>query len=333
MSFNDFILTLAWPDSLARSANGPYDPLLKPLNLYRDGFYKAGHAALLLIEAKSGTIKYFDFGRYITPAGNGRIRSEKTDPEVVFNIKAVLTKGEITNLAEIVEYTANHPETHGDGILYSCLQKHINANAALHFMNEQQNLGHIPYGPFQFGGSNCSRFVAKTIQQSTRKGGLKFIYPIYGTPSPLGNIFNSSENDVFKFEANAVQVQVKTRFTLHLRELTKHLFFKRNEKIPKSSQQLEGTLEPPAREQSIPQHAQWLGGTGAGAWYYIKQKSGTNFIVGRAQKNGHIDFELPFKTVNKKFTIESKFEFSYPSHAQTMTIIQGGEKIIFSRVL
>ena len=134
MAYNDFIIPLAWPEAPVRTAGGPYDKFLALFNLYRNGYYKAGHAAFLLVNSENGDVDYYDFGRYISPNKNGRARSKFTDPEVVFEIKAQIENGEIVNYYEIVKAIGTHPQTHGDGTLYTGIQKGINHAKAVEFI-------------------------------------------------------------------------------------------------------------------------------------------------------------------------------------------------------
>lgn len=333
MKFTDFIITLAWPESLARTAEGPYDSISRSVNIFRDGFYKAGHAAFLLINEATGSVQYFDFGRYITPSKNGRIRSQKTDPELLFSIKAEITNGKISNLAKLIEYTGNHKHTHGSGVLYAGVQKNINHQLASEYITEKQSLPYIPYGPFHIGGTNCSRFVAQTIAKSLKKRGSKFLYPFYGTPSPLGNIYNSSEKICWKFNNSQVEQLDKYGILKHLNLLSSLLFFRKDESIPLTKQDTKGTIEPPNKLHSIPNYAQWLGGIGAGAWYFLDEIIDQQFKFGRQQADGHLDFKFWFETKNANFNPNLPFVFIYSCHALKLTISQNSKTFIFFRVL
>ena len=46
--------------------------------------YRVGHSAIILINNELESINYFDFGRYHTPNGFGRVRDEVTDPDLKF---------------------------------------------------------------------------------------------------------------------------------------------------------------------------------------------------------------------------------------------------------
>ena len=70
---NDFIITLAWPEGMVVAAGAWYDKIASS-----NGKYRVGHSALVLINAKTKKTHYFDFGRYHTPKGYGRVRDVDT---------------------------------------------------------------------------------------------------------------------------------------------------------------------------------------------------------------------------------------------------------------
>lgn len=90
---NGIIIILSYPDTIVRPAY--WEPSSKIWPLFGIGgkhAVQAGHAALLLIKKESSEINYFDFGRYITSYGNGRVRSKETDPELMIPLKAKFEK-------------------------------------------------------------------------------------------------------------------------------------------------------------------------------------------------------------------------------------------------
>lgn len=329
MQYNDFIIPLAWPEAPVRTAGGPYDKLLEKFKLYKNGYYKAGHAAFLLINSKNGDVEYFDFGRYISPDKNGRARSKETDPEVAVEIKAKFKHGNIENLDDILIYIDQHPHTHGDGTMYAGIQKNINYTKAKEFIGKIQEKPYTPYGPFVVGGTNCSRFVAQTIAYSKKGSGLKFIYPWYFTPAPLGNIFYSSEKLIFKVKNKHVeQIKVKgerNQFKF-MREI---MMFTSNESTPDPSKAHLNKITPP--ENKISDTAQWLGGIGAGAWYDVLEKNNKKIKVKRTQGTGHVDFEYWFEG-DVELNLDIPFEFQYGSHGNQILIKQNTSTLKFTRL-
>ena len=82
------ILALAYPDVFVRQTEAKYNYALSKLGVVHEGAVCAGHAALILVDGSSGDLHYADFGRYITPIGLGRARTELTDPDVKIKFKA-----------------------------------------------------------------------------------------------------------------------------------------------------------------------------------------------------------------------------------------------------
>ena len=62
----DYIIPLAWPNLMVISAGSWYDFITRALGITKNGKYRAGHSAFLLVNSKTGKIFYFDFGRYHT---------------------------------------------------------------------------------------------------------------------------------------------------------------------------------------------------------------------------------------------------------------------------
>lgn len=325
MNFKDYIIPLAWPESLTKTANGPYDKLLTTFNIHKQGYYKTGHAAFLLIEGITGKIEYFDFGRYISPFKNGRIRSAETDPELIIHQKAIIQNKQIINLKEILEQISINQETHGSGNLYASVLSTVNYNLALQYIQKKQNIPFIPYGPFHIGGTNCSRFVAQTINKSIKKGGFKFLFPIYGTPSPLGNVFNTDSYDYYKIANGKIEQLRKPNRLSQLNLIRSKLLFNSQDRIPIPAKEI-------IKLESIPKNAQWLNGTGAGAWYTMESQINNKFKITRFQVNGKKDFELTYTPQSTSFQLEDQYHFTYPSHAKEVNIIQNGKTHLFTRV-
>ena len=79
---------LAYPDTFVTMSDEWICKLLPLVGLGTRDYIKAGHAALILIENRTGVARYFDFGRYVTPKGHGRVRGANTDAELEIPFKA-----------------------------------------------------------------------------------------------------------------------------------------------------------------------------------------------------------------------------------------------------
>ncbi len=184
MMKKDFIITLAWPEGSVTAAGAWYDKILSS-----NGKYRVGHSALILINTTTKKANYFDFGRYHTPKGYGRVRDLETDPEISI-IDPIIDKGEIINIKEILVQLYSIKATHGEGKLYASVLKEIDFDRAFFTAKKMQQKGMLPYGPFVKNGTNCSRFVAKVIRSSglplIKK--LRLKYPFCISPSPKRNV-------------------------------------------------------------------------------------------------------------------------------------------------
>tara|TARA_Y100000589_G_C27147223_1_gene627366 strand:+ start:333 stop:1334 length:1002 start_codon:yes stop_codon:yes gene_type:complete len=332
MIYNDFIIPLAWPEAPVRTAGGPYDKFLELFKLYRNGYYKAGHAAFLLINHKNLAVEYFDFGRYIAPDKNGRARSKETDPEVVFNIKAEIKDGSVVNFTEIIKGIGAHPQTHGEGTLYAGIQEGINYDKAMEHIKSVQSAPYTPYGPFVVGGTNCSRFVAQTIAKSIKGNGFKFLYPWYFTPAPLGNIFYSSGKKLFKLdedgEVKELLIKGEGKQFNFMKEI---MMYKDGETTPDPKMASLNKIDEPLERKNVSEKAQWLGGTGAGAWYEIINISEKIIEVARHQANGNHDFTFEFEGPSDEIEFNEPYKFEYGSHGSKIILSQSNKTFIFKK--
>jgi len=188
------IIALAWPDTKVVNEGKWYDEPMRWVGALKDSYYKAGHAAFLLINNESGEIQYFDFGRYHTPIKYGRVRSKLTDPDISMKHKALINNGVITNLEEILLERFNNKACHGDGRLTASIVKQIDYNKAYNEVIRMQNREAIYYGPFEFKGSTCSRLVAKVVLKSTKDWLTKLMillpYTLSATPRSNNKVLN-----------------------------------------------------------------------------------------------------------------------------------------------
>ena len=191
MTNTDFIIVLAWPEGEVTAAGAWYDPLFST-----DGKYRVGHSALILINSENKELLYFDFGRYHTPTGFGRVRDKETDPDIDIPISAKIENNRIKNIEEILIHTRNKKANHGEGKLYASVLKNINFISSYTFAKKIQEKGIIPYGPFVPKGSNCSRFVSATIRKSNPNliKSLRLQFPFSLSPSPKRNVSISNHN-------------------------------------------------------------------------------------------------------------------------------------------
>ena len=186
----DFIITMAWPEGMVAATGSWYDKFAST-----NGKYRVGHSALILINSKTKKTCYFDFGRYHTPKGYGRVRDVETDSDVDL-MNAEIRNGKILNIKKILFQVSSMKSTHGEGKLYAALMGSVSYKKAFYAAKKMQDKGVLPYGPFIFNGSNCSRFVASVIKSANPSviKKLRFSLPFCISPSPKRNVSISNHN-------------------------------------------------------------------------------------------------------------------------------------------
>jgi len=188
---NGFAIALAWPETLCKQTGAWYEGVMKAFNFNQNGYYKVGHAAIVLVDDKTQTCHYFDFGRYHTPHGFGRVRSAFTDHDLTIKTKAVLSpdKTQITNINAILSELFYNPSTHGSGEIFGTSTS-LNFEKALEFILELQQKEFIAYGPFVPKGTNCSRFVCSVLKNAkiNRTAKLALQFPATVSPTPMWNL-------------------------------------------------------------------------------------------------------------------------------------------------
>lgn len=184
------IIPLAWPDTPVIKEGKWYDRIMTFLGFLKNGFYKAGHAALVLVNHETEEFHYFDFGRYQTPNKHGRVRDSWTDPDLTLNTKPRIKNNKVQNIGELMNELANLEATHGEGRLIASMLQVDDVEKALKKAKDIQSREAVIYGPFNIGGTNCSRFVAQTAKASNL-GAIKNIlirFPYTITHTTITNV-------------------------------------------------------------------------------------------------------------------------------------------------
>lgn len=320
------IIILAYPDTVVRPAYWePSSKIWPKIGIGSKHAVQAGHAALLLIKKNQPTINYFDFGRYITSYGNGRVRCKETDPELTITITAQFKNNVLINLSEILLWIEKHPEkTHGDGRLVASLHEDINFKKAQQYIYNLVDKKEISYGVFIKKGSNCARFVTDTIINTSNHKNIvkKLKKSNLLTPSPIGNVIKGTTS-------NRIYTVYQQKITLYknssiLKEY-KASFFKKFDYEPN----LLGTEKPNSEVFEL-KNGTWLGGIGSGAWFVIEKKiTEKQYKISRFNHKGIKDFTGVFKTKTTDFKIEEKHFFIHPSNCNEVFIKQHNCTFLF----
>lgn len=301
-----FAIAIAWPETYCKQPGSWYDPITLLLGINENNYYKAGHAALVLVNIKNQKCHYFDFGRYHSPFGHGRVRSAETDHDLKMNTFPQISedKEKLENFKEILLELQQNAACHGEGTLYASYTK-INFQSAFLEATHLQEISPIPYGPFKYKGSNCSRFVNSallagnpSLNQSFQ---LKYLVPL--TPTPISNV-NSFKNKI------VLPKILKTKAFIPEKKLSKN--------------QLKSTLQEPEKNAKIPKNAQWLSGEGAGSWFDLNLEN-SEIKLTKYSPEGLIECTGLYKNIID--SLDHDFQITYPSNCKEVTIIKNRKLI------
>ncbi len=328
MNNTGIVLTLAYPDTIVTIADEWYSDYLRFFGIGKKNYVRAGHAALVLINKTTGLLEYHDYGRYITPEPNGRVRGRTTDNELEIPITAEIEGGEIVNIDVILQYLATHPKlTHGEGRLIASVCNVIDYNKAREHITMMQNKHFIRYAAFLKEATNCARFVTNSLIASVNDDVIKkkLMKSKWFTPSTVGNVLLAN--------TGAHCFEVSTRGVI-----SKYNGSQKRENIKCFLDRLKGynpnfigTLEP-RKVEGLSEKAQWLSGIAAGAWYEIHKTNHLNeYSYKRISPYGNIDCEALFVVQESGFNIEEDYQFIHYSNCSFFNIQQNGKVYKFTR--
>jgi hypothetical protein len=322
-------IVLAWPYTTARGDERWYR-LLKMAGIVKNLNFRVGHAAMVLVEAATGQLHYYDFGRYITPRGLGRARAAWSDPKLTLHTKAQISQtGEIENLWDIAEELKNIASaTHGIGPLYFSVSEPLHFPSSKKKADEWVHRGSTPYGALARGNNSCSRYVWQVVAAGWRSR--RWTHRLHETlfPSPISNVVNAHPSRRVYIHDNRRQE------TLRMTRSRSLLFFIDQISINLSrvrSQQLaddriEGSMPEPTRPAHLPDQAQWLGGIGEGAWYTWEVLSEHSVEIRRYFSTGELEFVNKYQSP-VRLTKELTYSITYDTHFHTATLLLESEKI------
>ncbi|WP_034041317.1 DUF6695 family protein [Wocania ichthyoenteri] len=328
MNSTGIILTLAYPDTIVMVSEEWFSPYLRFIGVGKKNYLRAGHAALVLIDKETGILEYHDFGRYITPEPNGRVRGSDTDNELHFPLKAEIENDTITNLDTILEFLSTHPKlTHGEGKLITSVCNAIDYKKARTQITRMQNKHFIRYAAFIKEACNCARFVTDTLIASvtdlnTKK---KLENSKWFTPSTVGNVL-LADTENYVYEVSDAGLISKFKGSQKSENVRCFLDKLRNHKV-----NLVGTQHPKPVE-GLCKKAQWLSGIAAGAWFelhYLESK--TEYRFRRISPYGNIDCDAIFKVEDDTFDYSLTYQFVHYSNCNFFNVEQNGRVFRFER--
>ena len=315
--YTGFAIALAWPQTYCKQSGAWYDGIMNILGLSQNHYYKVGHAAVVLVEAKTGVCYYFDFGRYHAPFGHGRVRDQQTDHELKMASKArVSDEGYIENFEEILVELSSNTACHGVGPLYGSYCK-IVFEKAFAMAKQMQENSPLKYGPFVWTATNCSRFV-RTIVLSGNPAIVNKIrigVPLTISPTPIGNVCSLNKRKIYK------------GFQMPNAECEK-------DDLYSADKRLKLTLEAPPIPGFIPRNSHWLAGEGAGSWFHIKENKKLLFEITRYSADGKTESSGGFQIKNNHaLDLNKDYEFTHISHCKSVNIRQGKSIVHLERTI
>jgi hypothetical protein len=328
MSSTGIILTLAYPDTVVMVSEEWFSPFLRFVGVGKKNYLRAGHAALVLINKETGVLEYHDFGRYITPEPNGRVRGSDTDNELHFSIKAIIEKDSIKNLDTILEFLGTHPKlTHGDGKLVASVCNAVDYKKARTHITKMQERHFIRYAAFIKDACNCARFVTDTLIASVTNSQMvkNLENSKWFTPSTVGNVLLSNTED-YSFEISEKGDISEFKGSQKSENLRCFL-----DKLKNHKPSFVGTLKP-RFVVGLQENAQWLSGIAAGAWFELHPtKNKYEYRFRRISPYGNIDVDVIFVVENDVFNYDLEYEFVHYSNCKFFNVKQGGGVFRFNR--
>lgn len=326
MNNTGIILTLAYPETIVTVSKEWFSPLLRFIGIGKKNYLRAGHAALVLIEKKTGTLEYHDFGRYITPEPFGRVRGKDTDCELDFPVTAKIKNEEIENLNEILKFLATHPKlTHGDGKLIASVCNAVNYKLARNHITYMQQRDFIRYAAFIKDACNCARFVTDTLIVSTTRKSIKqaLIKSKWFTPSTIGIVVIANTNNrVYEVLENG---EISTYNSTVSKD--NRLYFL--DRLKNHKPNFIGTLNPKP-VANLQENAQWLSGIAAGAWFELKEtKNPLEFSFKRISPYGNVDVHALYRVNDSGFNYHDTYKFIHYSNCKFFHIQQNHKTFRF----
>jgi hypothetical protein len=307
-------VALAWPETWCKQAGAWYEPITKWAGFNVNHYYRAGHAALVLVDIDKLTCHYFDFGRYHAPFQHGRVRGALTDYDLQIYTKPIISGDGLLleNFGELLNELQNNPACHGEGTLYASYMP-VDFEKAHKKALQMQKAGPVPYGPFRYKGSNCSRFV-NTVIRSGKPGfwtGFKLNFFVPLTPTPMNNV-------------NALK---------HIESVASHPALIPFDPLQqKVKPYLKTILPPPPKHPDVPVEAVWLSGEGAGSWFSLEHCS-ESIISARYSPGGRLECIGMFQNKGYHSDIHpNDFTLTYPSDCQKITLQSGNKTIKMHRI-
>lgn len=317
---NGIAIAIAWPDFMGKQPGSWYDQPMSFLGLNKNFHYKVGHAALILVNAKTGLCHHFDCGRYHAPFQHGRIRDASTDETLAIHTKATISNNRIENVEEILHEVQANKFSFGMGPMHGAYGP-VDFGLSWSKVKEMQSRGAIPFGPFVPHGTNCCRFVRSGIlagiSELSPKLKLRYFWPL--KPTPMGNILCLNHKIIIpEIKGISSSKDLHQRIGHSLNSYSKET--------------IHGTLPAPPKPKFLSQKCQWLSGEVAGSWFLL-ESGDSDYTISRFSPEGQKECSGKFSLSkeNQNFDPEKPYAFTHLSHCSKVNVFQENEKFTFHR--
>lgn len=329
--YNDYAIILTWPDATIRG-DEKWMMFFKKIGIVKNLNFKVGHTGIVIIKGATGEMLFYDFGRYISPRGYGRARSECSDPLLKISLKANIRDGKIRNIDEIASYFEDmKPAMYGEGRLYFSIAEGIDFQLAKDFGDQWVEKGTYPYGAVAKNNNNCSRFITRMLIHSSPRYHYWHSINLPETikASPISNVVNVVPNRMIysycpsegirHFKMNRWQ-----SFLFLVKQLGDNVTPSKATLLP--NDQIIGAVDYRFKPITVPKEATYLGGVGDGAWYAVNPKGSNQFIIKRYTTAGNLEYIVLGEATNL-VKPDRPWKVVYDSHLLFTHIEQDGIKI------
>ena len=188
-----------------------------------------------------------------------------------------------------------------------------------------QAQGFIRYAAFIKIACNCARFVTDALIASVTDPKIKreLERSKWFTPSTIGNVVLADTEDYVYLVSENGKI---SEFNSTVSKENRRLFL---DTLKGYDPSLIGTLEPKHNNVKA-EHAQWLSGIAAGAWFELYDLGhDLEYRFRRISPYGHIDCDAIFRINNIDFNIELEYQFVHYSNCLFFNIEQDSRSYRF----
>jgi len=294
------VIPLAWPDTMVSGVGEWYERLFISLGIIKNPVYRVGHAAFIVLDQEENSFRYFDFGRYETEKGYGRVRNANSDPELHID------SFEHTRMEDVLNLLSKKRSTHGEGKLFAVKISKINGDKLERILKRFEEEKVHPYSPYRFYDLNCSRFVNYVLAHSSERLFHRAFLKVFPAKYLLTGAYLRFLSRLY---GENMQVIAAGDDVLHSKTVSNEI-----------------------QENLIKEGYQLLEGIGASSWFKLEETAKNLYSIERKDDLGVTNFCFPFTLTNTiGFDISRAYNFSYPCDAVICTIVQNQKKFTFRR--